>query len=89
MLCSEWLLKKARLKDAEIRDEFWGSDHCPVQATFDLADFDIGEYYRQQVSDGDETLQDIDEEEELHQKYAQSPSDSSREVGDENGLNLD
>ena len=29
------------VQDSEIHNEYWGSDHCPVSATFDITKIDV------------------------------------------------
>lgn len=50
--------------DAEIHNEFWGSDHCPVSLTVDVTKINLEEfreYQRMGSQEGDELNHDKDE----------------------------
>jgi len=41
------LVSKAILpmvKDSEIHNDFWGSDHCPISVTIDMKNYDLDEF---------------------------------------------
>lgn len=39
ILCSKWI--ENRVIEAEIHNEYWGSDHCPISVTMNLLDVDL------------------------------------------------
>ena len=58
VLCSEMLCSEHNLLDSEIHNEQWGSDHCPVSATFDCENIDIPKF--QQLMSKYKSANDID-----------------------------
>lgn len=49
--------------DAEIHNDFWGSDHCPVSATIDATKIDLNafrEYLRIGECDDEDEKSDLD-----------------------------
>lgn len=54
ILCSTWL--KPRILEAEIHEEYWGSDHLPVHITVDLDKIDMEEFRREQGSNDPELV---------------------------------
>lgn len=50
IVCSKWVTLQANcLIESEVHNEYWGSDHCPVSATFDFTKVDLNGFQKEQV----------------------------------------
>jgi len=76
---------KDALVEAEIHNDYWGSDHCPVSVTLDLEKVDMEEFNIEcnaQVGDDEEKKSELDMEDPLNEECKSDLADDEHTFAD-------